>query len=435
MSGRRPSRRQFIRGLAAAACGPYVLTSPALGAGDAEPASERVVLGCIGVGPRGRLNQRGLMHRGGQVVAVCDVEAAARQRAARIADDFYARRAGSASYRGCAAYADFRQLLARDDIDAVMIATPDHWHVPIAIAAAKTGKDTYVEKPLGTTIAEGRALVRAVRRYQTVFMHGTEQRSFRQFRHACELARNGYLGELHTIRVACPGGQSTGVHPPQPVPQGLDYDLWLGPAPWKPYTPARVRPGGWYFISDYAPSGFVAGWGVHHLDIAQWALDADRSGPVEVEGRGAFPAEGLFDTPLSWNIDYTYANGVRVNFTDNRQNAQGVRLEGSEGWVHVTRGSIEAQPRSLLDVTIRPGEVHLYRTRSDDANFLQCVRSRAETASPIEAAHRSTSACYLGNIALRLGRKLRWDPQTEHFVDEPQADRMLARAMRAPWRL
>jgi predicted dehydrogenase len=434
VAGRGTTRRSFLKSTAAALMAPAVVPSSVLGGEGQSAPSDRVVVGSIGVGGRGRLNTRGLMHHGAQVVAVCDVDERERARARQEVERHYARERARGTYKGCAACGDFRAVLARDDIDAVMIGTPDHWHVPIAIAAVRAGKDIYVEKPLGMTIAEGQALRDVVRRYGAVFQHGTEQRSFRQFRFACELVRNGRLGELKIIRVACPGGQRTGVHPPMPVPKGFDYDMWLGPAPWAPYTRARCHRS-WYFISDYATSGFVAGWGIHHMDMAQWALDADDTGPVEIEGTGVLPEDGLYDTPLTWNIDYTYANGARVNFTDNRQNRQGVLFEGTEGTVHVTRSSIHARPKSLLRTVIGPNEIHLYEASSDDRNFIQCVKSRAETCSPIHAAHRSTSVCYLGHIAILLGRKLRWDPARERFVDDPEADRYLSRPLREPWHL
>jgi len=431
MAGQALTRRDFLKGAAAALSAPYLVPSSVLGA---NPPSDRVVAGCIGTGGRGRLNMRGLMHHGAQVVAVCDVDQRQRARAKKEVENHYARTLAREKYKGCASFGDFRDLLALDDIDAVMIGTPDHWHVPMAVAAVKAGKDIYVEKPLGMTIAEGQALRKVVRQYGAVFMHGTEQRCFRQFRFACELVRNQRIGRLHTIKVACPGGQQTGVHPPTPVPRGLDWDMWLGPARWMPYTRARTH-ASWYFISDYATSGFVAGWGIHHMDMAQWALDADHTGPMEIDGRGVFPSDGLYDTPLTWSIDYAYANGVRVSFTDNRTNRQGVRFEGTEGWIHVTRSSIDAEPKSLLTAQIRPDETHLYTCDNDDRNFVECVKSRSETASPIEAAHRSTSACYLGYISIVLRRKLRWDPAAERFVNDPEADRYLSRALREPWHL
>jgi len=432
MTSLRTSRRRFLKGAAAALGMPWIVPPSVLGA---EPPSERVVMGCIGVGPRGRLNLRGLMTRGAQIVAVCDVNEATRQAAVKEVQEYYKCSAVAETYKGCAAYNDFRELVARDDIQAVMIATPDHWHVPIAIAAVRSGKDVYVEKPLGISIDEGKALRKAVRQYGAVFMHGTEQRCMRQFRFGCELVRNGRIGTLHTVKVACPGGRAGGVHPPQPVPKGFDYEMWLGPARWMPYSPARVAAGSWYFISDYAASGFVAGWGVHHIDMAQWGIGADHTGPVEIRGSAVFPPDGIFDTPVTWDVDYLYANGVRVSFTDNSKNRQGVRFEGTKGWVHINRNSIDAEPKALLTSKIRPNEIHLYQATNDDRNFVECVKSRAETASPIEVAHRSTSVCYLGHIAMLLRRTLRWDPQKEQFVGDPAADRYLSRPMRAPWHL
>ena len=436
MSAGKMPRRRFLGRCAGAAAGVAIVPSSVLGGPGRTSPGERVAMGCIGVGSRGLHNTKGLMHQGAQIVAVCDVDRRARDRTKKIVEDHYARKLGRDKYKACAAYSDFRELLARDDIEAVMIATPDHWHVPTAIEAVKRGKDVYVEKPLGMTVAEGQALREVVRRYGAVFMHGTEQRTMRQFRFACELVRNGYLGDLKLIKVACPGGRSTGIHRPMPVPDWLDYDMWLGPAPWNPYTAARCRVNSWYFISDYMTSGFVAGWGIHHVDMAQWALDADASGPVEIEGTGVFPDDGLYDTAVTWNIDYTYANGVRVSFTDNKKNKQGVEFKGTKGRLHVDRARIKAaEPKSLLKTIIGPNEIHLYESDNDDRNFLECVRTRAETASPIEAAHRSTTVCYLGNIAMLLGRKLRWDPEKERFVGDDEANRMLSGAMRSPWRL
>jgi predicted dehydrogenase len=333
---------------------------------------------------------------------------------------------------------DFRELLARDDVDAVAIATPDHWHVPQAIAAVEAGKDVYCEKPLGNTIAEGRALVRAVERRGAVFQHGTQLHSYADVRRACELVRNGRIGELKEILIGSPPGLATGLHPEMPVPDGLDYDLWLGPAPHAPYTRARVlhEAGlpGWYFISDYSHAGWIAGYGVHDLDIAQWGLGLERSGPVAIEGRGVYPADGLFDTVLTYRIEFSYANGVKIIMTDTGQNRHGVKFVGSRGWVF-TRGGIEAQPASVLKETIGPSEIHLYRSPDHAQNFVDCVRSRGETITPAEIAHRATSTALLGGIACRLGRRLRWDPAKETFPDDPEAARFLAYTMRAPWRV
>jgi predicted dehydrogenase len=368
------------------------------------------------------------MKYGGQVVAVCDVKSDAREKAASLA-----------KIPASAAYSDFRELLDRKDVDAVLIATPDHWHVLIGIAAIKAGKDVYLEKPLGITIAEGQAIRKAVKESKCVFMHGTEQRAMSDVRHMCELVRNGRLGKLHTITVACPGGQDLGPQPEMPAPAGFDYERWLGPAQKAPYTFKRCQEPFFFFISDYSPSGFVCSWGVHHLDIAQWAMAADATGPVEIEGRATFPKPGsLSDTPLTWRIEYTYAGGVKMIFTDASQNPEGIRFEGTDGWIFKAyRQEAKANPQSLLGSKIGPNEIHLYQEPedSDDHCFLECVKSRKETCSPIEAAHRSTAIGYLGHIAILMRRKLKWDPEKEQFANDPEADKLLSRPMRAPWHL
>jgi len=336
------------------------------------------------------------------------------------------------------AYNDLRDLLARDDIDAVAIATPDHWHMPAAIAAIRAGKDVYCEKPLSNTIHEGRALVTTAQRYGAVFQHGTQLHSYAGVRRACELVRNGRLGKLKEIVIGSPPGRATGVHPEMPVPDGLDYDLWLGPAPQAPFTNARVfrhgRLPGWYFVSDYSLSGWIAGFGVHDLDIAQWAIGMERSGPVRIEGAGVYPQGGLFDTILTYRIEFTYANGVKIVMTDTGKNRHGVKFIGEKGWIF-TRGGIEAQPRSLLDEKIGPDETRLYASPGHAQNFIECVRTRRETITPPEIAHRATSTALLGGIACQLRRPLQWDPEKERFVNDSEADRLLCYAMRAPWQV
>lgn len=432
------TRRSFLKGAAASVLsGPLITTSP-IRAADGRPApNDLIAIGCIGVGGRGTGVMNNLMNAGledARVVAVCDVDAKRRDAAKKRVEGLYRRRLGKGFYKGCATYADFRELLDRADIDAVLIATPDHWHVPIAIAAAKAGKDMYVEKPLGMTVAEGRALCRVVERYGRIFQHGTQQRSHRRFRFACELVRNGRIGQLRTIKVGSPASGRGPVEKPAPVPEGLDYEMWLGPAPWAPYDEKRCRTPWWYFISDYA-LGFIAGWGIHHVDIAQWGNDTELTGPIEIEGEGVFPDDGLCDTATEWSVECKYANGVTMIFSDNKKNKQGVLFEGTEGWVFVNRRQIDAHPKSLLRSTIGPNEIRLYRSDNHARNFLDCIKSRKQTVSPVEVAHRSTTICQISDIAIRVRRKLRWDPQAERFVDDAEADRFLARALREPWRL
>ncbi len=417
------SRRRFLAGSAAAVF-PYVVRPSVLGlAGTAAP-SERITVGLIGAGGRMKAICGGLGScKDAQRVAVCDVWARSREKLR-----------SALKLPAASSYRDFRDLLARDDIDAVAIATPDHWHVLLAIAAIKAGKDVYCEKPLGNTVAEGRALVEAVKRYGAVFQHGTQLKSIGAVRAACELVRNGRIGKLHTVKVGSPPGGATGHHPPQPVPEGLDYDLWLGPAPWAPFTRSRVFGHGWYFISDYSKAGWVAGHAVHDMDLAHWGMGTELTGPVSVEGRGVFPADGLFDTVMTYRLDYEYPNGVHLILTDTGKNRHGVRFEGTEGWVF-TRHDCAAEPRSLLRTRLGPNETHLYRSPGHIRNFLDCVKTRARTITPAEVAHRSTTASLIGGIALKLQRKLRWDPKTQRFLNDDEANRLLAYAMRPPWRL
>jgi len=375
-----------------------------------------------------------------QVVAVCDVDANRAQDALQLAEQKCAGGRKAGTYKGCKTYGDFREVTAREDIDAVMVCTPDHWHVVPAIDAARNGKDVFLQKPLSLTIEEGRVLSDTVRRYGRVLQVGSQQRSDFRCRYACELVRNGRIGKLHTVKVGTSADPGTGLRPPMPVPENLDYDMWLGPAPWAPYTEDRVHPRkgygrpGWLRISDYS-AGMVTGWGTHHMDIAHWGMGVERTGPVEIEAEAEFPADGLWDVHGPFRIEYTYASGLKVIYSDSRKNRQGILFEGTEGWVHVRRGALDAEPKSLLTSRIRPGEVHLYRSRNHKGDFLECIRTRTEPVAPVEVGHRSCSACLLGDIAMRLGRKLRWDPDRERFIDDPEADRWIARPMRAPWRL
>lgn len=419
---KRLSRRTFLGTAAGALALPVIASPRALGLSGSVSPSNRIAMGFIGCGGRMGGDLRAfLQNEDVQPLVVCDVvrdrREAVRQRL---------------KLEPAAGYNDFRELVARPDIDAVAIASPDHWHVLHSIHAMKAGKDVYCEKPLSNTIAEGRALVECAKRRGAVFQHGTQLHSLGVVRMACELVRNGRLGKLKEIVIGSPPGKATGLHPQMPVPDGLDYDLWLGPAPWAPYTQARVFQTGWYFISDYSKSGWIAGYGVHDLDIAQWGLGLERSGPVEIEGRGVYPRDGLYDTILTYRIEFTYANGVKIIMTDTGQNRHGVKFVGENGWVF-TRSSIEADPPALLRETIGPGEIHLYRSPDHARNFLDCVKSRAETITPPEIAHRAASTALLGGIACQLGRKLRWDPAREHFLDDPEAERLLSYTMRAPW--
>ena len=431
----RLTRREFLKCSAAAAA---IVPACVFGA---EAPSNRILVGCIGVGRMGLADMKEVLgFKQAQVVAVCDVDSKRVKHARGLVETHYSRQSTTGTYKGCATYKDFRNLLARDDIDAVLIATPDHWHALPAIAAAKAGKDIFLQKPLTLTIKEGRALSDTVRRYGCVFQVGSQQRSDSRFRFACELVRNGRIGKLHTVKVGFGVDPSTGPQPPMPVPEQLDYDMWLGPALWAAYTEKRVHPQdgygrpGWLRIADYG-AGMITGWGSHHNDIAQWGMGTEYTGPVEIEGQAEYPKDGLWDVHGTFRIEYTYANGVKVICADNNKNKQGILFEGTQGWVYIKRGEIDAQPKSLLSSTIGPNEIHLYESNNHKANFFECIKSRAETAAPVEVGHRSCSVCLLGEIAMRLGQKLKWDPETEQFNNNDEANRMLSRAMRSPWQL
>ncbi len=311
-----------------------------------------------------------------------------------------------------------------------------------SLEAVRNGKDIYTEKALGLSLAQDKALRAACRRYGAVFQWGTQQRSGENFRFGCELVRNGRIGKLQEILVGVPHDFAFPNQPTQPVPEYLDYDLWLGPAPWAPYTYHRCRPWTkkesysiWYHISDYCLGGIGGYWGIHHLDIAQWGHGTDDTGPVEVEGTAKFPEDGLANCAVSWNVRHKYADGVTMVYTDNGQNKQGVLFKGTEGWVHVRRGHIDAEPKSLLTSKIGPNEIHLLKSPGHQRQFLDSIKTRQPTVSGIDVAVRSDTLAHLTDICTRLGRKIRWDPKKEQIVGDVDASRMLTRAMRAPWRL
>lgn len=430
------TRREFLKGSMVAATGtillgPTIVPSSVFGA---EAPSNRITFGCIGVGRMGLGDLREILgFKQAHIIAVCDVDSKRVKYAQQLVEKRY-------STKGCATYKDFRDLVAQDDIDAVSIATPDQWHALPAIAAAKAGKDIFLQKPLTLTIKEGRVLSDTVRRYGRIFQVGSQQRSDSRFRSACELVRNGRIGKLHTVKVGFSTDPSTTPQPPMPVPDWFDYDMWSGPAPWAAYTEQRVHPQkgygrpGWLRIQDYG-AGMITGWGSHHNDIAQWGMGTEYTGPVEIEGQAEYPKDGLWNVHGDFRIEYTYANGVKVICADNKKNKQGILFEGAQGWVYVKRGQIDAEPKSLLNSTIGPNETHLYKSNNHKANFLECIKSRAETAAPVEVGHRSCSVCLLGDIAMRLGRKLKWDPEQERFTNDDDANRMLSRPMRSPWQL
>jgi len=426
------SRRSFIQAASIAPLAlPWIVPGRALGKEKGAPAaSERVAIGWVGCGGRGNYDASRLARHGAQIVALCDVNK-------KHLDSTAKRYKVAASACG----GDFRQTVGRKDIDAVLVATNDHWHVLVALAALKAGKDIYVEKPLGVTVAEGRFLADAVKKTDRIFMHGTEQRSMASVRRVCELVRNGRIGKVTKVTTACPGGVRSGPPKITAVPDTLDFDMYTGPSPKCKFDARRIHTRYHFHISDYCPTGFLTGWGIHHHDIFHWAMGFDDTGPVAIEGVADYaPKTDLCDCPVTWTINYEYAGGVKMTFVDGKKfpRANGIKFEGDKGWIQLHYGgATSASDPKILGSKITDSDVRLYDAGKgdDNFNFVQCVKSRKETCSPIEAAHRSTAVGYLGEIACRLKRKLKFDPKTELFVGDDEAGKLLSRPMRAPWKL
>jgi predicted dehydrogenase len=449
MSRTRQTRRQFLHTTAGALAAPLIVPASCLGREDKPAASKRITVGAIGCGNMGMGDIKGLLaDERVQVVAVCDVNKesagywnngiAGREPAKRMVEEKYAKETKAGTYKGCDTYTDFRDLIARKDIDVVVVSTPDHWHAIPVVAAAKAGKDIYCQKPLSLTIAEGRAMSDAVKKYKRVFQTGSQQRSDKNFRRACELVRNGRIGKVKTVRVGLPAGRTdyakTGdKKKPEPVPKGFDYDLWLGPAPEAPYAPARCLIN-FRWIYDYS-GGQVTDWGGHHPDCAQWGLGTEHTGPVEIRNaKGVFPPDELWNTATEYYFEAVYADGITMIISNKEK--MGVKWEGSEGWVSADRGRHDASSKDILESKIGEKETHLYVSDNHYRNFIDCVISRKETVAPVETAHRSITICHLGNIAMRLGReKLKWDPAKEQIVGDAEAGKMLSRSYRGSWKL
>lgn len=433
MTEHKMSRRNLLKTAGATAAGavaaPVMITAKVSGQ---HAPGNRITMGFIGVGGGGMgvHNLRSFLpHDDCQVVAVCDVDAQRVRHAAQIINDRYGN-------TDCAVYVDFRELLQRKDIDAVCISTPDHWHAIMAVAAARAGKDIYGEKPLAHTLHEGRAIVDAVQRYGRVWQTGSWQRSQANFRQACELVRNGAIGKVHTIEVGLPvDATSAQNRAPQhhAPPEHLNWDRWLGPAPWQPYDPSVVH-FHWRWHHDFG-GGALMDWISHHLDIAHWAMDWDHTGPVELQGFGQFMQQGVFNAAHRFRINCLYETGETVVVAGNDGIATGTRWIGDAGWIHVDRGHISADPGDLLQTSLGSEAVYLKRSPGHQREFLDCIRTRGQTLTHVESAHRSASVGQLCQIAITLGRKITWDPKAEQILNDPTANRMLGKAYRSPWML
>lgn len=443
------SRRHFLKSLAATAAAPYIVSASALGRDGAVAPSERIAIGLIGCGEHGtnwNLPQI-FRYADAQVVAVCDVDTARRTKAQARINTHYGRALGKDHYKGCDAHADFRDLINRPDLDAVAICTPDHWHVIPAIMAAKAGKDVLCEKPLTLTMAEGQALCKVIQETGRVFQTASENRSIDSHIRLIELVRAGAIGKLKHITVSLPSGNETRGdnfmdRDIRPVPDGLDYDMWLGQAPKVPYIPARVH-GSFRWNFDYS-GGRLTDWGAHLIDLAQWGNDTEHTGPVEAQGTGKFPPrDSIFNTAEEFDLDYRYANGVTLRVVSL---GPGIRFEGEDGWIGFTgwRSPLQASNPDILEAKVDPEKVNIYRPSEivkreermkggEYRNFLDGVRTRKPCYAPAEIGHRTITIAHIGNIAMRLGRKLAWDPKAERFENDDEANAMLSRKQREPW--
>jgi predicted dehydrogenase len=416
--------------------------------------SNRINIGAIGMGriSRGHDIPGVWKYDNAQITAVCDLDRRRVEDAKKLVNEYYSKKTGK-TYGGVTGYDDYQELLKNRDIDAVLISTPDHWHALIGIHAVEAGKDVYLQKPASLTIAEGRALSNAVQRTGRILQIGSQQRSSPQFRYAAELVRNGRIGQLKTVYVGLPVDPSGEVELEMPVPRNLNYEMWLGSTPYVYYTEKRVHPQnsydrpGWLRCEQFG-AGMITGWGAHHIDSAHWAMGAEYTGPVEVSGAAEFPASGLWDVHGKFKTEGLYADGVRMILSDEFPN--GIKFEGSKGWVFVSRGNetvtesdpvaklkdaqaLSASDPKIITSIIGPDEIHLYESKDHHGNWLDCVRSRQQPIAPIEVGHRACSTCLVHHLAMKLKRRLFWDPLKERFKNDDGANSLLSRPQRWPY--
>lgn len=430
----KDSRRSFIKKAAGSALGmiaaPYIIPGTALGKNGAIAPSNRIVLGGIGLGSQGTSNSRGFLEKKEvQYVAICDLDSTHRDRAVSMVNGIY-------KNNDCRSYEDFREFLEKEKLDAVTIAVPDHWHALISTAVANKGIDIYGEKPLARSIKEARAIVTAVEKNNVIWQTGSWQRSVANFHRGAELVINGRIGKVSHVEVGLPNGRRPiGTPPVMKVPQELNWEMWLGPAPSVPYR--GVSHWDWRWIMDYS-GGQLTDWAGHHIDIAHWGLGYDKTGPISVEGKGVYPREGIFDVPVEYDFTCEYKTGVtmRVANESKQPHGMGTVWYGDKGWIHVDRGDvIKASDPKILDEVIGKEETLLIKSTDHIQNFLDCIKSREETITPAETALRSISVGLLGEIAMLTEKKLAWDPEKEEFTNNQYANHMLVRPYRGPWNL
>ncbi len=453
------SRRVFVKAAVTGTVASSIVMSgfpdivPASVLGQKAP-SNRINVGAIGTGRISRDHDMpGVWkHDQAQIIAVCDVDSKRVEDAKKLVNGYYTKKTGK-PYDGITGYGDYRELLANRDIDAVLISTPDHWHALIGIHAVEAGKDVYMQKPASLTIAEGRALSDTVRRTNRILQIGSQQRSSPQFRYAAELVRNGRIGQLKTVSVGLPGDPSGDEEPEMPIPKNLNYEMWLGSTPKVYYTEKRVHPQndygrpGWLRCEQFG-AGMITGWGSHHIDCSHWAMDTELTGPIEVWGAAEFPNKGLWDVHGKFRTEALYANGVKMIVSNDLPN--GIKFEGTEGWIFVTRGNysvtasdpvakqtdskaLSASDPKIIASVIGPNEVHLYKSSDHHGNWLESVKTRKPPIAPVEVGHRSCSACLIHHVAMKLKRKVYWDPKKERFKNDDEANAMLSRSQRRPY--
>lgn len=440
-------RRDFIKNSVFASgiiAIPTVVSASALGKNGFVAASDRIVLGGIGMGGMGRGDMNNfLKNKAVQYVAICDVDTRQSDKALTIIEKVY----GNNDAR---TYGDYREFLEKEQLDAVHIALPDHWHANPSIIAAKKGLDIYGQKPLARTVKEGRAIVNAVEQYNIIWQTGSQQRSSSRFRQACELVRNGRIGKIERVEVGLPdGGHKSGNPDPMPVPKELNWDMWLGSAPEVPYR--GIVHGDWRWQLAYS-GGQLTDWAGHHIDIAQWGLGMERTGPISVEGEGESREDDLFNVPYAYDIEYEYANGIKMRVANSRKYfdrkgkgwdgrekdnkfGMGAVWYGDEGWIQVNRSGMWSNNPKVLETTIGTNDVQLYKSTNHHQNFIDCIKLRKETVAPAEIGHRSISVALIGEIAMQTGGKLKWDPSTEQFTNSADANKLLIRNFRSPWEM
>ncbi len=453
------SRRSFLKTSTTGAVGllvvPTIVPSSVLGA---NAPSNRINIGAIGCGRISRDHDMPGVWKSdnARIIAVCDLDTKRLADAKKLVNDYYTKKLGQ-PYNGVQTYENYPDLLANKDVDAVLISTPDHWHAKIAVDAVYAGKDVYLQKPTSLTISEGRAMSNAVNSTGRIFQIGSQQRSTPQFRIACELVRNGRIGQLKTVEVRLPGDPAGGKTDEMPVPKNLNYDAWLGQTPWVYYTLDRVHPQndysrpGWLRCEQFG-AGMITGWGAHHFDTAHWGMDTEYTGPIEISATAEFPTQGLWNVHGKFRSEMLYPNGVRVyGMEDSKEKPNGILFTGTEGWIFVCRGNYTAtasDPTSagssealvasdpkILRSKIGPNEIHLDVSDDHHLNWLEAVKTRKPAITNAEIAHRSCSVCLLQHIAMKLPRKLYWDPILERFKNDDEANAMLSRPQRFPYNI